>query len=276
MRAGEGKRQGGRPRVRLGVQGVQTTALIDSGSVCTLIDRDLYNQLPHLTILYSAPRLVSISGHALNAFGVTYINIGGIHSRVVVVDHLSPQILLGADFLQNCIIDFQGKAITVGDQKFPMDISPENVASSCGISNFMPKAPSEVIQKVLDNFRDIFSTKENPVKVATSLPAVRIENEGPPIRQRPYRVPLAKRKQVEESIGEMPRDGIIRQSNSPWSSSVVLIPKKDGSIHTCIDYRQINMRTKKDAFPLPSISEISVCLKKHHLFKLRTPILHYM
>ena len=48
---------------------------------------------------------------------------------------------------------------------------------------------------------------------------------------------------------------IIRESNSPWASRMMLVRKEDGSTRFCVDYRKLNNVTRKDAFPLPRIDQ---------------------
>ena len=48
----------------------------------------------------------------------------------------------------------------------------------------------------------------------------------------------------------------IRPSKSPFSSSVVLVKKKDGTIRMCIDYRILNKRIIKNCYPIPRIGEL--------------------
>ena len=57
-------------------------------------------------------------------------------------------------------------------------------------------------------------------------------------------------------IEDMLSRGVIQSSSSPWSSPIVLVPKKDGSVRFCIDYRRLNGVTRKDVYPLPRIDDI--------------------
>lgn len=49
---------------------------------------------------------------------------------------------------------------------------------------------------------------------------------------------------------------VIQESQSPFSSPMVLVKKKDGSTRFCIDFRKLNSRTKKWVFPLPNQEDI--------------------
>jgi hypothetical protein len=61
---------------------------------------------------------------------------------------------------------------------------------------------------------------------------------------------------IVDEVAKMLRAGMIRPSSSPWSAPVVLVRKKDGSHRFCIDYRRLNLVTKRDVYPLPLIDDV--------------------
>ena len=50
--------------------------------------------------------------------------------------------------------------------------------------------------------------------------------------------------------------GMIRPSHSPWTSNLVLVRKKNGKLRICVDYRELNQKTKKDSYALPRIEDL--------------------
>ena len=77
-----------------------------------------------------------------------------------------------------------------------------------------------------------------------------------PIKQRAYKASPDDLEFLGTEIEEMEKRGIIRESSSPWSSPVVLVPKKNGKKRLCIDYQKLNAVTEKDVYPLSDINEI--------------------
>uniref|UniRef100_A0A1X7TVH1 Reverse transcriptase domain-containing protein n=1 Tax=Amphimedon queenslandica TaxID=400682 RepID=A0A1X7TVH1_AMPQE len=77
-----------------------------------------------------------------------------------------------------------------------------------------------------------------------------------PSRQRPYRLPYAKYEAVRKELQSMEQMGVIRPSCSEWASPMVIVPKKDGDIRVCVDYRKVNSVLKFDAYPVPRVDEM--------------------
>ena len=109
---------------------------------------------------------------------------------------------------------------------------------------------------LLSKWRQVFST--GPTDIGSSdLLTHKIVLEDPVPFKQPYRrIPPGMYEEVRQHIREMLDAGVIRESESPYSSNIVLIRKKDNSLRFCIDWRQLNAKTRKDAYHLPRFDDI--------------------
>ena len=94
-----------------------------------------------------------------------------------------------------------------------------------------------------------------------------IRLEDPTPIQQPYRrIPPHAWREVKDHLKELEKRGIIRESNSDFASPVVLVRKKSGDLRLCVDYRRLNTRVRRDAFPLPRIEESLQALSGASMF----------
>ena len=111
------------------------------------------------------------------------------------------------------------------------------------------------LKALFQEFSDIISQGEDDLG-CTPLLQHTIETKGPLLHQ-PYRRqnPAVRREEMTQ-VQQMLSSGAIRPSNSPWSSPAVMVKKKDGSLQFCVDFRQLNAATIKDAHPIPRIDDL--------------------
>jgi hypothetical protein len=96
------------------------------------------------------------------------------------------------------------------------------------------------VYNLLCNNADLFSKGSNDIG-RTDLVKHKINTgSAKPIKQAPRRLPFAKREAADQAVAEMQEHDVIEPSTSPWSSPVVLVQKKDGSLRFCVDYRKLN------------------------------------
>ena len=112
---------------------------------------------------------------------------------------------------------------------------------------------------VLEEFDDVF-----PQDLPPRLPLVReghefkidLEDEVPPVHRPLYKMSPLELEEVKKQIESMLEHGFIRPSDSPYGAPVLFVPKKDGSLRFCIDYRWLNKKTVKNRYPLPLPEEL--------------------
>ena len=108
---------------------------------------------------------------------------------------------------------------------------------------------------MLMEHHNIFSLERNEIGCTDAAEHVIELLDTEPFKERFYRIAPPLVEEVQEHLQEMLDGGAIRPSQSPWCNAVVLVRKKDGGLRFCIDFRRLNSRTKKDAYPLPHMQE---------------------
>ena len=204
-------------------------------------------------------KLVGVTGHDLSVLGSTQlseVNLGII--TVIIVEGINHPMILGRDCMQslNMKVDYANRQLAWQNKALPLlpvTANPE-LAS---VGDRPTRVADSKIQECINNNQHVFATKGQALGCHPEI-MVRIETEGRPVKRRPYRIPLAKRTDLDEKLDDMLAQGIIIPSSSPWASPVVLVDKKDPSdgLRFTVDYTALNKQTKKDAYPIPLIRDI--------------------
>ena len=133
------------------------------------------------------------------------------------------------------------------------------------IGSLEEKEESDLID-LIHHFEEIFALDDKEL-TQTNLVEHQIDTgDARPIKTRCRPIPYAYREKVALMIQDYLERGIIRGSNSPWASPIVIVPKKDGSLRFCVDFRGVNSVTVKDSYPLPNIDNILLTLGGKRFF----------
>jgi hypothetical protein len=153
---------------------------------------------------------------------------------------------------------YQGSTVQLFGELFDLPagtVLQLSTADTLPLQSSTSNTPPE-IQKLVADFSDLFAPP-------TQLPPSRgcdhtipLIPGASPVFSRPYRFAPTIKTEVEKQVREMLNAGIIQKSSSPFSSSVLLVKKKDNTWRFCVDYRQLNAITMKSKYPVPIIDEL--------------------
>ena len=121
------------------------------------------------------------------------------------------------------------------------------------VSDQLSEEQKKELKQLLQGYDKVFSNtpgdaKVKPFKIETG--------ETKPISQYPRRLPEKWKDKIHDQIKTLMSTGIITASTSPWASPIVPVPKPNGDVRMCIDYRQLNAVTQPDVYPLPRIEQL--------------------
>lgn len=268
------------------IANVVVNGLLDTGSEVSLMQHSIYKQIEPKPLMNGRPILMSGIGQApvksIGSFSATIsvnqVNISACF-HVISDKNVAENVIIGRDLMNkfNLIIrngqvevESQGQTEILSSDE-SNDVFSINVESL--ISNDTDTDTNNKICQIKDNdTNNNFSHIENenikndlietissyvPVKASKSCVEMEIllENEKP-IFQPPRRLAEKERKFVREQVNEWIEEGIAKESQSSFSSPVVIVKKSDGTNRLCIDYRKINKVIIKERYPLPIIEDV--------------------
>lgn len=255
----ESRPRDNRPYVAVDLLGRQFLGLLDTGASVSVFGRgmDLFlrDLDPEFYWMDGAPRVTVADGSAQQVSGSITLPVifgGKIREiRFVIVPAISHQIILGSDFCR----EFE---IKLNFSEFSYDLalldhSADESKGSGSISSELTPVQQDQLKAVEDKFRELSSKNQG----RTNLTQHFIDTgDARPIKQRQYPLSPALQAHLNVLVDEMLDSGVIEPSNSPWSSPVLLVKKKDDTYRFCFDGRKLNEVTVKDSYPLPLIDSI--------------------
>lgn len=114
----------------------------------------------------------------------------------------------------------------------------------------------EKVKWMLREECNAFSKDENDVG---SIPSLQLKirlSDTTPVRRTYTSVPKPLLKEVKEYLEDLLNRGWIQKSRSPYSSPIVCVRKKDGSLRLCMDYQELNRKSIPDRHPIPRVQDV--------------------
>lgn len=239
-------------------------ALIDTGANCSLVKESIAKKIGcKLT-----PTILTLKGIGQNEVSISFttmvtVQFDGLNLELDVYVardcDLRYDLLIGRNAVQYPDVEIVTDA--AGCRLIRKAGSSEAEVNSITTYNYLDELAiktehlnMEIKEQIFTIFKENLSVLDETSTVLTGELKLRL-NKNDVVYYRPYRLAPIEKEKVDKIIQELLEKGIIRESESPFASPVILVKKKDGCDRMCVDFRALNRMLEKDRYPLPLIED---------------------
>ncbi|GFW43451.1 retrovirus-related Pol polyprotein from transposon 297 [Trichonephila clavipes] len=264
--------------LKISINGVSGTAFADSGASHSIAGETLYTILLQQGAAFEKT-VISLSfadgiftqKEVLCTFQTVILEGRKFKTPFIILpDVKNNSTLLGVDFLENAgiVLNFRKNCWNFCDdsQKSYNFVTPYHSTSvnvrPVAINNCQLRedegqellgSQRAELDSLLRNHHSIFEVGGEDTPFIEH--SINTEN-NPPISVPPYRMNSARKELLKKELDSLLQQGFIVECESLYASPVVLIPKPNGSMRLCIDYRKLNAQTVPDSYPLPWMDDL--------------------
>lgn len=181
-------------------------------------------------------------------------------AKISVADEILPEIDIDVSTESITVSTQEQKVNAEGkkESKLPFDIDFED--------SDLDDVQRQSVTDLLLRYLPAFSLDDDDLGDCDIVKHQILTTDNNPIKQADRRVPPQLVPEIQSQLKKWLQAGLIEKSTSPYASQMVVVRKKDGKIRICVDYRELNSKTIKDAFPLPRINESLESLQGSNYF----------
>jgi hypothetical protein len=160
----------------------------------------------------------------------------------------------GAEAYLAILTESSGEAAQVDDSNVPTSaIAAEHSAL---LKDTIPELQGSM-QQLLQKFSGILGPLPNRLPPEREVDhAIELEPGAKPPFMPIYHLSPRELEEVKTQLTNLIESGFIQPSKSPFGAPIIFVPKANGKLRMCVDYRQLNARTVKNRYPLPRIDEL--------------------
>ena len=232
--------------VEVRINGKPLSMEVDTGAAVSLISyKKLKQVLPRIRIRKTTVVLRTYTSEVIPVRGEVQVNVTYGEQKKLLTLNVTKQegpCLLGREWLTSIRLDWKMIGLATVDK--------------------VQTRLHEMLKRYSEVFQDDLGTMKE-IKAELKLK----ENASPKFH-RPRTVPFALKGAVEQELTRLEDKGILKKvSHSSWAAPIVPVPKKDGKVRVCGDYKvTVNPCLDVDQYPLPKSDDLFATLANGKTF----------